>query len=178
MTVTLTGIMVEKIAMSARTGLLSRPLQSEVGLTLMEVIFAVVLFAGSMITLLGLQSSNTSRTREDREKIRAMLAAREILSAVEIQEDPLEPGSREGTVEEIFDGLVTKPQRDANDPDPHPGLTASLDIENMPLPDIGETALQKVTVSIYWGPGPFDVFRTTFFTPGKLLETQGSDEES
>lgn len=140
------------------------------GLTLIEVIFAIILFAGAMITLLGLQSSNLARTREDRNKVRAMLAAREILSAIEIQEEPLETGTKDGTVDEVFEGLLAKPPLADGQKDPHEGLTAQLEIENIALPEIGETALQKITVTIFWGNGPFDLFKTSYFTPGTLAE--------
>ena len=148
------------------------------GLTMIEVIFAIILFAGAMITLLGLQSSNLSRTREDRNKVRAMLAAREILSAVEIQEDALEPGLKRGTLDEIFNGLVPKPPRSNEEIDPHQGLEASLEVENVALPEIGQTALQKVIVTIYWGGGPLDFFKTTFFTPGEIQNTALSGSEA
>lgn len=152
-----------------------RRLNSSRGLTLIEVIFAIILFAGAMITLLGLQSSNLARTREDRNKVRAMLAAREILSAIEVQEDPLEPGTKEGSVDEVFAGLISKPPLAEGEKSSHDGLSAKLTIENVALPDIGETALQKVVVTIFWGNGPIDFFKTTFFTPGKL---SNQEEES
>ena len=152
--------------------------RSSAGLTLIEVIFAIILFAGAMITLLGLQSSNLARTREDRNKVRAMLAAREILSAVEIQDEPLDVGSKDGSVDDIFDGLVPKAPKSESATDPHDGLSARLEVENFALPDIGETALQKVTVSIFWGDGPFDLFKTTFFVPGKLLNAPEQEAEA
>lgn len=143
------------------------------GLTMIEVIFAIILFAGAMITLLGLQSSNLSRTREDRNKVRAMLAAREILSAIEIQEEGLETGFKRGTIDEIFNGLIPKPPRSKEEIDPHQGLEASLEVEDVALPEIGQTALQKVVVTIYWGGGPLDFFKTTLFTPGSIQSTEG-----
>jgi type II secretory pathway pseudopilin PulG len=154
----------------------AKALSQESGLTLIEVIFAIVLFAGAMITLLGLQSSNMSRTREDRDKIKAMLAAREILSAIEIQDEALETGTKEGSVEEIFGGLVMRPPRDAQEKDSYADLVARLEVANVGLPNIGESALQKITVTVSWGSEPFEQFKTTFFTPGTLLSNSPSPD--
>ena len=151
---------------------------AEYGLTMIEVIFAIILFAGAMIVLLGLQSSNLSRTREDRNKVRAMLAAREILSAIEIQDEPLDPGTKDGSVDDLFEGLIAKPPQTDDSKNSHEGLIASLEISNVALPDIGETALQKVVITIFWGNGPFDLFKTTFFTPGKLLNADPDTPET
>lgn len=142
---------------------------AEGGLTLIEVIIAIMLFASAMITILGLQSSNLARTREDRQRIRAMLAAREILSALEIQEEMLPPGNKEGTIEEILAPLITMPEKSKKAvKDIHAGLLATLDIENIPLPEMGPTAMQKATVTVSWGDGPFDLFKTSFFRSGEI----------
>jgi hypothetical protein len=145
------------------------------GLTLIEVIFAIILFAGAMITILGLQSSNLSRTLEDKNKIRAMLAAREILAAIEIQEETLEPGNRSGSVEDIIAGLINHPKDKENSP--HQGLLAQLDIENVALPEIGPTALQKTTVTVSWGDLPFEQFKTSFFLSGELETNAIKDDQ-
>ena len=139
---------------------------SESGLTLIEVIFAIILFAGAMITILGLQSSNLARTNEDRNRINAMLAAREILSAIEIQEEPIIVGSYQGSVEKILSTLINHPEKIDNSP--FQNLIVDLQVTNIGLPMLGEEAMQKADITVSWGDQPFEQFRTAYFLVGEI----------
>ncbi len=146
---------------------------SQSGLTLPEVIIAIVLFAGAMITILGLQSSNLARANEDKNKIKAMLAAREILAAIEIQEDPIPLGTQEGTVEKVLSSLIDLPERPEDSI--YGNLLVTMNISNVALPLLGEAAMQKVEIVVSWGDLPFESFRTSYFIPGELnLQPQGN----
>ena len=54
------------------------------GFTLVEVVIAILVLAGSLVVLLGLQSSAVTKALRDRNQLQAMLAARHIFAAVEV----------------------------------------------------------------------------------------------
>ena len=77
------------------------------GFTLIEVCLALLVLGGSMIVLLGLQSSIIGRTIRDSKKQRAMLLSRQILSAIETSNTPLVEQSTDGTFKDVLDSVLS-----------------------------------------------------------------------
>ncbi|HMO02766.1 MAG TPA: hypothetical protein PKD37_06845 [Oligoflexia bacterium] len=132
----------------------------QIGFTLIEIVFAVLILSISVVTLLGLQSSATARALRDREGKIAMLAARTLLSAIEKKTNPEALSrSRQGSYQEIKNLLLpdSEFQFDLSDRIPSKQTNAKLDndfyvtleISFIDLPKIGERALKRIDLTLY-----------------------------
>lgn len=138
----------------------------ERGFTLIEMIFAVLLFAGSLTVLLGVQSSAVNRTLEDRARQQAMLTARELLAALEAREELPQDGVIVGTPQEVLrtlldsaDGEIRLEEEQANP------LEARLSVEPWGLPGIDAEVVKRILVEVRWGPESRDAVLVTYFAP-------------
>lgn len=151
--------------------------QQEAGLTLLEIMISLILLAGALIILLGLQTSVLARTGEDQQRLTAMLLARQILAVVESSEEPLENETMEGSIATVLDKLG------APDPDDEQRLRkmsayqAHLRIQDLPIPNIEGAIMKHLVLSISWGARPDDVFKVDYFFPSKIAEDGGGGGE-
>ena len=137
------------------------------GFTLIEVTLAILILAGALVVLLGLQSSSVERTIRDQNQQRAMLVARRILSALEVESEPPEPSDRDMSLNKLLEEYVTLDDKDKNELDQTKDFQAHLKIENWQIPQIEkEDAIRKISLSIYWGNSGVDTLNIVYFIPG------------
>lgn len=144
--------------------------KQERGFTFVEVIIAVMLLAVATSVLIGLESSAVQRLIRDRNTQQAMLAARRIMSMIEIQQDNLTLANQiQGPVATVLSQIgaptiTDEAERLALEP-----LNASVTIEPWTPPgnNIEENAMNRITLSIAWGPTPDEAFMIVYFIPGE-----------
>jgi len=140
------------------------------GFTLIEVIIAIAILATSTITLLGVQSAITRRATVDNLKIRAILAARDILAAAEITDNPPNVGTIEGTPDRIRDqilGLELKESASPASQTKELPLLATLIVTEVPLPISDDPPkLIRYELIISWGDGNGQSVTVNYFIPG------------
>ncbi len=150
--------MMKSRAASGKPSLASR------GFTLIEVALALVILGGSLVVLLGLQSSIIQRTIRDTRKQRAMLLAREILSAIEASQTPPVPQTTDGSVSDVLEVQLTTPDTNRKENPEDREFVAKLDVTLVGIPNVAPDAMRKVVLTISWGPGDLDQFTTVYFT--------------
>lgn len=135
------------------------------GFTLIELIFAVLLFAGSLTVLLGVHSSAVSRTLEDRARQQALLAARKVLAAIEARDEIPPDGELVGTPQEVARTLLESSAGEILEEDEETPLEVRLVVEPWGLPNINEEVIKRVTVEVRWSEIARDSVVVTYFVP-------------
>lgn len=143
----------------------NRQNRSQQGFSLIEIVFAVLIFAGSLVVLLGLQSSSLQLTARDKLTQRAMLYARRILAPLETSSDPIEIQDVEGTVRDLL-ARVTPGDIDlAQDESIDPNFRAHLKVESWGIPNINDEAMKRLSLTIRWSQSSDDMFQIVYFLP-------------
>ncbi len=135
------------------------------GFTLVEITIAVLILAGSLTVLLGLQSSVLQSTYRDQQKLKAMLLARRIFSAIEVSDLPLNPGTQEGSAARIIESIGDVDPEEIEDLPKEEEFQVELVVENWGLPGVSEEALKRVQLFIRWGETNREQFLVTYFIP-------------
>lgn len=133
--------------------------------TLIEVTFAILILASSLVIILGLQSSSIQRTIRDRNKQQAMLVAREILAAIETSREPLEVGERHMRAVDLLKELLPTGSDDTASPETTSELRADLRVAFWELPNIDPQAVKRIDLVISWSDDPLDRLDVTYFVP-------------
>jgi len=136
------------------------------GFTLIEVTLALLVLGGSLVVLLGLQSSIVDRTLRDSKRQRAMLLSRQILAILETAKEPPALQKTNGSFHDVLTSL-TDSSKDAAAPNPEDAeFEAHFEVQDVGLPEINPNAMRKVTLKISWGPDSIDQITAVYFTPG------------
>lgn len=156
----------------------------ELGFTLVEILIAVVILATSLTVILGLQSAVIDRTVSSNVKKEALLATRQILSAVEAREAngiPLDTQIYEGSISELLTVLLEIPyERGQSREWEAPELQGELLVEYWGIPQVSEQAMKRVQFTVRWGESEREALRTTLFIPfdeDELAQPSGEDDE-
>lgn len=157
---------------------------AEHGFTLIEIIFAILILAGSLVVLLGLQSAATQATIRDGRKLSAMLAARAVMSAIELGDPEIEVQDTTAPMNELMElvipGATDKEPDPQTDPrGPAPGLTGRLVVEYWPLPGVEPETVKRVSLTVSWSDSPIDAVKALYFIPAgeaAAAEDLGEDE--
>ena len=145
------------------------------GFTLMEVALALLLLAGALTVLLGLQSSSISRAVRDRRQQQAMLIARSILAAIEVSVDRLEIDEITDAPERLIQKITGADlPKDATAPYPR-DFRANLRVADLEIPvpsrdpRFADDAipLKQVVLTVFWGEHAADQLQTVFIIPGR-----------
>jgi type II secretory pathway pseudopilin PulG len=144
--------------------------QDSAGFTLIEITFAVIILAGSLMVLLGLQSAATRATFQSGKKQEAMLAARALMSALELGETELEPQDTQAPMRELLEDYVpgdggTDPAGGRAQDSFVEGLSGRLRVENWQLPGLDPDVVQRIELHVSWSPSPLDVVKVVYFLP-------------
>ncbi len=141
----------------------SRAANQSAGFTLLEITFAILILAGSLTVLLGLQSSSVQRTIRDQHKQQAMLMARQILAAVESAREPPDVGSSSGTAREIFEKTLQGREPDRRQDSPADLYQADLVVEKWQLPGIDADIIRRLRLTLSWSDNPLDSLAVYYF---------------
>lgn len=135
-----------------------------------EITIAVLVLSAAVIVMISLQSASVDSSFRDERRQKALLAARAIFAAYEIQEDPPKDIDMVGSLADIIkkqqplDGLT-----DWNNLKELNPFQAHLTIQNAPLPfkQIPQDALKKIVLQVFWSNSPADKVELYYFTPKK-----------
>jgi prepilin-type N-terminal cleavage/methylation domain-containing protein len=145
----------------------------ERGFTFIEVIIAVMLLAAATSVLIGLESSAVQRLIRDRNTQQAMLAARRIMSMIEINQDNLSISNQlQGPVATVLSQIGAPAISDEQEKIALEALNASVMIEPWTPPgnNIEENSMNRITLSIAWGPASDEAFTILYFIPAEDKE--------
>jgi type II secretory pathway pseudopilin PulG len=140
---------------------------SSAGFALIEIMIATMILATSLITLLSLQSSAVQRAVRDRNQQDAMLVARSIMSAIEVDPDQVEMQDTTMPAREMLNQLL--PQDTAKQDEElllfYERFQANLRVDEvpLPLPNQEPVMMKRVTLLIFWGSGAAEQMQTVFF---------------
>lgn len=142
------------------------------GFALVEILIAILILGTSLVTLLSLQSSAVQRALRDRNQKNAMLVARSVMSAIEIDPDQVEYQDTTMPAGEMIAQLI-RSQSDRQDEQILEFLNtfeANLRVEEVlvPLPGQEPILMKKVLLILYWGDGPTEQMQTVYFVPEDL----------
>lgn len=156
----------------------SRPYQA--AFTLIEIAFAILIFAGAFVILLGLHASAMQRAYLDERRQEAMLLARQVLAALEARSEPLQPTESRGPVREIIsEASGVAGDLLESDPDPGNRYEAVLRVENLGIPDVDDEAMRRVQVTVSWGESALENVTVFYFIPNDPGDgtVEANDEE-
>jgi prepilin-type N-terminal cleavage/methylation domain-containing protein len=132
--------------------------QSERGFTFIEILVALTLLAAAAGLLIGLQSAAVRRTLRDTQAQQAMLAARRIMSSIEsMKKDSFDLSNQDNQpVASVLQALGVPASSDPSEQDALASLATSIQIEDwiLPLPDMDQNPMKKITMKIAWGVAP------------------------
>lgn len=140
------------------------------GFTLIEIAFAILLLAGSLVVILGLQSSSIQRTIRDRNSQQAMLVAREIFAAIETAKESVPIGQDEGPVEEILRQFTPFKKMDHSMLDTGTYLRARLNVQYWELPKLDPQAVKRIELTVSWGEARSESISVVYFVPEEPKE--------
>lgn len=154
-----------------RQGFVIRELRNRdqlAGFTLAEVTIAILVLSSAVIVMISLQSASVDSAFRDERRQKALLAARAVFAALEIQENPPEDIDTQGALVDILskreplDALTDWNERDELKP-----FKAHLMIKNWPLPlkDIRNDAVKQVRLRVFWSNSPADAIELVYFIP-------------
>lgn len=135
------------------------------GFTLIEIIIAVMVLAVSLTTILGLQSSSTDQAIRTRNKQEAMLIAREIMSAIELQGSAIENISLNTSALEVLQKYLPPDKQKKNRAETGLPLQADLSIDFWAMKGLPDKSVKKVSLVVYWSDNPQDKISIIYFIP-------------
>jgi len=143
----------------------------DAGFTLVEIAFAILILAGSMVVLLGLQSSLVRREVADKNRQDAMLIARRVMAAVESLPDFPENGTRQGSARQILVELLTDKVLGDRD-EILDRYQVEMGIQNWGIPELNDRAMRSLALKVYWSDYPLDAISLVYFVPAPDVHQQ------
>lgn len=144
------------------------------GFTLIEITFAILLLAGSLVVLLGLQSAVISRTTQDIQNQRAMMLARYLLAVIENEEIPIDDQDTTGSIQEILGQFTDIDPDDKQIFEESSDLLVRLVVNNWGIPSVDEEAMKRFEVVVSWGDTRNERLQVIFFKPSDRNPTTAS----
>lgn len=129
----------------------------ELGLTLVEVLVAILILGLSVSTILGLQSSILRRTLQDRYQRTAMLLARTILAKVEIDPDEFSTQNISMSADRFIRQKIGDYGYDKESLIDAENYNVSLSVKDQEIPVFSEEAgldiaeMKEIRLNIFWG---------------------------
>ncbi|MBN8550947.1 MAG: hypothetical protein J0M12_16660 [Deltaproteobacteria bacterium] len=151
-------------------------MRSADGFSLIEVVFAVLILASSLVTLLGLQSSSLQLSAHSKFTQRAMLIAREILAPIETSRDPIEIQDIEGTPEEILEKVLAARLPAVQNDSKNTMYRVRLQVEYWGIPNLNEQAMKRITLTVRWSASQEDTFQIIYFMPNEGDQSASPEE--
>lgn len=140
------------------------------GFTLVEVVIAILILAGSLVVLLGLQSASVTKALRDRNQLQAMLAAKHIFAAVEVFQ---QFDDRDDTlpVYQLLKDLDALPDvgDSAEEEELYARMEARIQIGEWENPEAlaplgaDKNLLKRIYLQIFWGESPDDQMEIVYF---------------
>jgi type II secretory pathway pseudopilin PulG len=136
------------------------------GFTLLEIAFALILLSGSLVVVIGLQSSNIKRAVSDRNQQKAALLARSILSAIETDPEAVQEQNTEENVDKLLQKLIPTEETQEERLEQSEYLANLIvQIVEMPIPPDTIIRLKKIDLTITHKSIDSEPFKTVYFLP-------------
>ncbi len=138
------------------------------GFTFIEVVIALAVMASAAGIIIGMQGAALRRTVRDSNAQQAMLATRRVMASIEamdpknftIQNQDNQP------IATILQNLGITQSADRGDTGPMSAMTASLVVEDWPIPLLqGEAVMKRVILRVVWGPGLDEALEVLYLLP-------------
>ena len=126
---------------------------------------AVALLAAAAGIMIGLQGASIERTMYDQKSWVATLAARQILSAIEIREDDFGDEGKSGTVLNLFNEFNVPLPEDEKEKTALDLLQANLTVKDWSIPGINSARMKRIILEISWNDQPEDRVEMLYFIP-------------
>lgn len=140
---------------------------NKAGFSIIELVFAVVILAGGLTVLLGLQSAATTSALRDRNQQQAMLIARSIMSALELNSD-LSDSQFNGSAEDTL-LKYKQPISEAEDYQEFVrNTTVNLRIASVEVPIVSKLPVMpikmfRISLVLSWGKSPDDELEIIYY---------------
>ena len=147
-------------------------IHNSAGFALIEILMAILILGMSLTTLLSLHSSAVQRTLRDRSQKNAMLIARSIMSAIEVDPEQVEGQDTTMVVKDMLEQLLPS-RSESTDKELDlflENFEANLRVEEVliPIPGGEPVLMKKIMLLIFWGDGPAEQLQTLFFVRQEL----------
>jgi prepilin-type N-terminal cleavage/methylation domain-containing protein len=132
-----------------------RSSHNQAGFTFIEVMVALIILASASGILVGMQSSAIARTIRDKNAQQGMLLARRIMTSIEMLGPQGLVGNFDGepALNALQKWAIPDPTDDAEKRALAPFyVSMTSDDLVLPLPNISQDPMKKVTLRVYWGP--------------------------
>jgi prepilin-type N-terminal cleavage/methylation domain-containing protein len=143
-----------------------RPSVNQGGFTLIELLIALAIMAAAAVTLIGMQSAAIARTLRDRDAQQGMLLARRIMASIEAGSDnPMELPTfdNESGVGALQKFGIPEPTEENDKRALSPFQVTLVGEElQLPLPNIDQDPLRKLTLRVSWGQASDQTFMITY----------------
>ena len=152
-------------------------LRQSSGFTLIEIVIAIMILAMSLVTLLGLQSASIDQSIRTKNKTRAMLAARQIMSVIETEGQTIDLQEKSGTVNEILSKFLKNPPKDSKEEQElldTESLQAYLVVEKWDVKGLPKDVARRIRLRISWSDSPVDSIEVVYFIPTEV-DTSSAD---
>jgi prepilin-type N-terminal cleavage/methylation domain-containing protein len=148
--------------------------QTPGGFTLIEVAIAVAILGAALATLIGYQTRLMDTYAHERNLFRATLAAQYLMTFIEVEQDPPDPGDTESSLEDAlqekgyFDGLETDQFADT-----YKDWKLTQRVTSVNYAEF-EDILRRVELNISWDSGQQDNFSLVLFMNTPTTEQKTS----
>ena len=143
-----------------------RPSVNQGGFTLIELLIALAIMAAAAVTLIGMQSAAIARTLRDRDAQQGMLLARRIMASIEAASDnPMELPTfeNESGIGALQKFGIPEPTEENDKRALSPFQVTLVGEElQLPLPNIDQDPLRKLTLRVSWGQAIDQTFMITY----------------
>lgn len=144
----------------------SETTHSEKGFTIIEIVFAIVLLAGSLVVIIGLQTSVIQKALRDRNQERAALIARSVMTAIEDDPDLVDLGEQTVLAAKLLkDYGIIEPDKEEQLSEVPDEVQVTLKVEDVevPIPLADPVALRRVYLRVFWDETPDDQLELVYF---------------
>ncbi len=139
------------------------------GFTLVEVAVAIAILGVALVALVGLHTDNMGTYINERNRVQAALAAKQIMSIIEADNKSPGVGSEERELADVLKDLaVDEIGAEQKLKEKYAGWTYEQEVQSLDLPLV-EDAMRRVDITIRWGDRINEQFVLTYFmrtTPG------------
>lgn len=160
-------------------------LTSRNGFTMIEIMIAVMILAGSLVVILGLEASLTRQALRTKNKQIAMLLARRVLAGIEASENVPEDQDVTEPMPKLLDkfagvSLTEKSESKQAELQNQETYIGHLLVATTPIQGLEENAVKRITLNVSWSDQPSDSIVIDYFIPNELPdadEAAGADTE-
>ena len=153
--------------MDTREAAMTRaPSSNQRGFTLIELLIALSIMAAASVVLIGMQSAAISRTVRDRNAQQGMILARRIMASIEtLSDNPTDLPSfeNESGIGALQKFGIPDPTEEADKKALAPfQVTLVGEDLQLPLPNVDQDPLKKLSLRVSWGPAIDETFTITY----------------